>query len=59
VAEMLLEREILDGNEVMMLIRGETLGPRPAKDTADQTQQVIRPESRPRVSGTNPGLTAP
>ena len=59
VAEMLLEREILDGAEVMALIRGETLAPRPAKDTADQTQQVIRPEPRTRISGTNPGLTAP
>jgi cell division protease FtsH len=59
IAEMLLEREILDGAEVMALLRGETLGPKPAKDTGGETQQVIRPEPRTRISGTNPGLTAP
>jgi len=59
IAESLLEREILDGNEVLALIQGETLAPSGPKDTGDQTQQVIRPEPRPRVSGTNPGLTLP
>ncbi|MGO9260938.1 MAG: cell division protein FtsH, partial [Bryobacteraceae bacterium] len=59
IAETLLEREILDGNEVMAIIRGEPLAPRPAKDSADQTQQVIRPEGGRRIAGTSPGLTAP
>ena len=48
VAELLLEREVLDGNEVRTVLDGGDLPPmatRPPKDTADQTQQVIRPES--------------
>jgi cell division protease FtsH len=57
VAEALLEREILDGNEVLQIIRGEDLPPlsplRQPKDTEDRTQQVLRPEPRTRV----PGLT--
>jgi cell division protease FtsH len=59
IAEALLEREILDGNEVRMLIAGETL---PAarnnnKPNGDgQTQQVLRPDTsiRPNPS-MNPG----
>jgi cell division protease FtsH len=48
VAETLLEREVLDGNEVRTILDGGDLPPmstRPPKDTADETQQVIRPES--------------
>ncbi len=48
VAETLLEREVLDGDEVRTILDGGDLPPmsmRPPKDTADQTQQVIRPES--------------
>jgi cell division protease FtsH len=49
VAEALLEREVLDGGEVKTLIDGGNLPPMtpstPPKDTADHTQQVIRPES--------------
>jgi cell division protease FtsH len=49
VAEALLEREVLDGAEVRLLIEGGNLPPmssnRPPKDTADHTQQVIRPET--------------
>src|SRR3981189_938198 len=47
IAEMLLVREILDGNEVMQLIKGQTLDQLPPptpKDSADHTQQVIRPD---------------
>ena len=62
IAETLLVREILDGAEVMALIKGESLASLPpsgSKDSEDHTQQVIRPEPRTRVPGTNPGLTAP
>jgi cell division protease FtsH len=48
VAETLLEREVLDGSEVRVILEGGELPPtstRPPKDTSDQTQQVIRPES--------------
>jgi cell division protease FtsH len=58
VAEMLLEREVLDGNEVRMLIDGGTLPPMPpgaTKDTADHTQQVIRPEGGRRIPGLSEG----
>ena len=62
IAETLLEREILDGAEVMALIKGEpiaSLPPSGSKDSEDHTQQVLRPEPRTRIAGTNPGLTAP
>jgi cell division protease FtsH len=58
IAEMLLEREILDGAEVLSLIRGEILPPRQkdgGKDSEDHTQQVIRPESGRRVPGLSEG----
>jgi cell division protease FtsH len=49
VAEELLERESLDGAEVRTLIDGGDLPPMTpsgkTKDTPDQTQQVIRPET--------------
>ncbi|MGA2270651.1 MAG: ATP-dependent zinc metalloprotease FtsH [Bryobacteraceae bacterium] len=54
IAETLLEREILDGDEVMQIIRGEPLAPLPAsggKDAEDHTQQVLRPEGGRRVPG--------
>src|ERR1700761_8510331 len=47
IAETLLIREILDGSEVMQIIRGGDLPPQSTagpKETADNTQQVIRPE---------------
>jgi len=56
IAETLLEREILDGNEVMAIIKGEPLAPASAsgsKDSEDHTQQVLRPEGGRRI----PGLT--
>jgi len=55
IAEMLLEREMLDGNEVAQIIKGEDLPPKPTSGTKDsgETQQVIRPEAGRRL----PGLT--
>jgi cell division protease FtsH len=58
IAETLLEREILDGNEVMQIIKGDTLPPvsaGPPKDTSDQTQQVLRPEPSRRLPGLSEG----
>jgi cell division protease FtsH len=58
IAEMLLEREILDGAEVLSLIRGESLPPRSndgGKDAEDHTQQVIRPEAGRRIPGLSEG----
>ena len=58
IAEMLLEREILDGAEVLSLIKGDTLPPRQpdgGKDAEDHTQQVLRPESGRRVTGLSEG----
>jgi cell division protease FtsH len=56
IAENLLEREILDGNEVMQIIAGHQLPPyiKP-KDSEDHTQQVIRPDGGRRVPGLNEG----
>jgi cell division protease FtsH len=54
VAEALLEREVLDGSEVNMIINGIPLAPRAAvkpKDAEDHSQQVIRPEGGRRVPG--------
>ncbi len=58
IAEMLLEREILDGNEVMQIINGQPLAPLPSsgsKDSEDHTQQVLRPEGGRRVTGLSEG----
>ena len=57
IAETLLVREILDGSEVMQIIRGQTLPPRRSgsKDSADHTQQVMRPEGGRRVPGLSEG----
>jgi cell division protease FtsH len=58
IAETLLEREILDGNEVMQLINGQALPPLPAsgsKDTEDHSQQVLRPEPGRRSPGFSEG----
>ena len=52
IAETLLEREILDGNEVMQIIAGQQLPPVPPSDSKaaeDHTQQVFRPEGGRRV----------
>jgi cell division protease FtsH len=51
VAEALLEREVLDGDEVRQLIEGKELPPvRPSPPTG-QTQQVVRPEGGRRLPG--------
>jgi cell division protease FtsH len=57
VAEALLEREILDGNEVLQIINGKPLDPVSGKprDTSDQTQQVIAPDAARRVPNLNEG----
>ncbi len=54
ITEALLEREVLDGNEVKQLIDGATLPAvvRPSgPNSGDGTQQVIRPEGGNRVPG--------
>jgi cell division protease FtsH len=54
VAEALLEREVLDGDQIRQLIDGKELPPmRPASTPPDrgQTQQVVRPEGGRRVPG--------
>jgi len=54
IAEALLEREVLDGEEIRKLIEGDKLPPlHPASTPPDQgqTQQVLRPESSRRVPG--------
>ncbi len=58
IAEELLIREILDGNEVMQIIKGGDLPPKPTsgtKESADNTQQVIRPETGRRLPGFTEG----
>jgi len=59
IAEALLEREVLDGAEVKAVIGGQSLPPftstRKPKDSADHTQQVLRPEGGRRIPGLNEG----
>jgi cell division protease FtsH len=56
IAEALLVREILDGNEVMLIVSGKELPPRSgSKDSEDHTQQVIRPDGGRRVQGLSEG----
>jgi cell division protease FtsH len=58
IAETLLEREILDGNEVLLIIKGDALPPmaaKPPKDSPDNTQQVLRPEPNRRLPGLSEG----
>jgi len=56
IAETLLQREILDGNEVMQIIAGQPLPPvSGSKDSEDHTQQVLRPEGGRRVPGLSEG----
>ena len=47
---MLLEREVLDGEEVKALIEGQEL-PAVSSGSRGQTQQVLRPEGGRRVVG--------
>jgi cell division protease FtsH len=58
MAELLLEREVLDGAEVLQIVQGKTLPAapnknKPTKPEDGQTQQVLRPEGGRRL----PGLT--
>jgi len=58
IAETLLEREILDGDEVMQIIKGEPLAPFTSsggKDAEEHVQQVLRPEGGRRVPGLSEG----
>jgi len=56
IAEALLEREILDGGEVMQIVAGQPLAPMTkSKDSEDHTQHVLRPESGRRVPGLSEG----
>jgi cell division protease FtsH len=53
IAEALLEREVLDGEEINQLIAGKQLTPmHAALPPADRgTQQVVRPDPGRRVPG--------
>jgi cell division protease FtsH len=58
IAEELLVREVLDGAEVLQIIRGETLAampPKGGKDAEDHTQQVLRPDAGRRSPGFSEG----
>jgi cell division protease FtsH len=57
VAEALLERESIDGEEVKLLLEGKKLPPLgPATEIADdEAQQVLRPEGSKRIPGLNEG----
>jgi cell division protease FtsH len=60
IAEALLDREILDGNEVMEIVKGHAIEPtKPAGglDAEDHTQQVFgaRTEGERRVAGLSEG----
>ncbi len=58
IAEALLEREVLEGGEVIALIEGRELEPLkpavPEEDTPSEGQEVVQPESTP--PGALPGL---
>jgi cell division protease FtsH len=58
IAEALLEREILDGAEVLQIINGNTLPPRETPGGGKEvegTQQVLRPEGARRLPGLSEG----
>ncbi len=58
IAESLLVREILDGNEVTQIIRGQELPPVPPSglnESEDGVQQVFRPEAGRRVPSLSEG----
>jgi len=57
IAEALLEREVLDGEEVKQLIAGQPLSSRVVSPPSDSgtTQPVLRPESGTRVPGLREG----
>jgi cell division protease FtsH len=51
IALALLEREVLDGSEVNLLIEGKPLAAVPPPPTGDGTQQIIKPDAGRRVPG--------
>ena len=56
IAEMLLEREVLDANEVKMLIKGEELParvhePPPSAEPPEPAREVLKPSPAPSTSG--------
>jgi cell division protease FtsH len=57
IAETLLEREVLDGDEVKLLIAGQPLPERPTAHTGGdgKPQPVLRPEGGHRVPGLREG----
>jgi cell division protease FtsH len=60
IAEALLDREVLDANELKMVMEGKQLAPRvvPHKGGDDGVQQVLRPEPG-RTPGIAPGKPSP
>jgi len=44
IAQMLLEREVLDANEIQMIIEGKELPIKAAAPPADEVQKVLKPE---------------
>ncbi len=44
IAQMLLEREVLDANEIQMIIEGKELPIKVAPPPADEVQKVLKPE---------------
>jgi len=44
IAQMLLEREVLDANEIQMIIEGKELPIKVAPPVADEVQKVLKPE---------------
>jgi cell division protease FtsH len=51
IALALLEREVLDGSEVNLLIEGKPLAAVPPPSSGDGTQQIIKPDAGRRVPG--------
>ena len=56
IAQALLDREVLDANELQLIIAGKPLPDRtkPPSDSGNSVQQVLRPEPN-RQPGLNPG----
>src|SRR5262249_48345189 len=58
IAEALLEREVLDGSEIKLLIEGKTLPTitgTPKEAEPAPTQKVLRPEPGKRIPGLSEG----
>ncbi|MBI4906675.1 MAG: ATP-dependent metallopeptidase FtsH/Yme1/Tma family protein [Acidobacteria bacterium] len=51
IAEALLEREVLDSNEVRMLMEGQSILPSSASSEGKTQQTITRPEGNVRVPG--------